>query len=99
MTQEDAKSNNTRTAINNAQVGVTLQGFPYLNMDGFKQNLDVATHFYHIAQGQPEYWLRIGMDAHKPDLHLEMQTNIIEVAKHLCTTLMDTKKKKKSGSE
>ena len=43
MPQYEAKSNNTTTAINDAQVIVTVQGFPYLNSDGLKQKLDIVT--------------------------------------------------------
>ena len=45
MKQEDAKSSNTATAINDAQVIVTLQGFPYLNRDGLKLKMDIVTPY------------------------------------------------------
>ena len=42
MKQEAAKSSKTATAINDAQVIVTLQGFPYVNRDGPRQKLDIV---------------------------------------------------------
>ena len=49
MTQEDAQSNKTTTAINDAQVSVTLQGFPYLNKDGLEQKLDIVTPYLVVS--------------------------------------------------